>query len=114
GASAKEPALVISRRTRTLLLVAGAAVVAAAVSPPVDTVADRTLAAHMGQHMLLTMVAAPLIVIGSPLALGLRLSPPRVRRWTIAAGHGRLARAATAPLLGWLLLPVVQASVYVT
>lgn len=57
---------------------AGLATVAIALSPPVDNRADATLAAHMVQHVALTMVAAPL------LAGGVRL--PRVK-----------------PLLAWLL-----------
>ncbi|HEV3495508.1 MAG TPA: cytochrome c oxidase assembly protein, partial [Actinomycetes bacterium] len=39
-------------------------VVAAALSPPVDARADATLAAHMAQHVALTMVAAPLLAAG--------------------------------------------------
>ncbi len=39
-------------------------VVAVAISPPVDARADATLAAHMVQHVTLTMVAAPLLAAG--------------------------------------------------
>lgn len=52
---------------------------AVALSPPVDARADATLAAHMAQHVALTMVAAPLLAAGLP-----RL--PRIH-----------------PLLAWLL-----------
>src|SRR5881398_3104888 len=41
------------------------AVVAALVSP-LDAVADHLLSAHMAQHLLLVVVAAPLLVLGSP------------------------------------------------
>jgi putative membrane protein len=41
-------------------------VVAVALSPPVDARADATLAAHMAQHVALTMVAAPLMAAGLP------------------------------------------------
>jgi putative membrane protein len=41
-------------------------VVAVALSPPVDARADATLAAHMAQHVALTMVAAPLLAAGLP------------------------------------------------
>ncbi len=43
---------------------AGAATVAVALSPPVDARADATLAAHMVQHVVLTMAAAPLLAAG--------------------------------------------------
>jgi cytochrome c oxidase assembly factor CtaG len=55
------------------------ATVAVALSPPVDARADATLAAHMVQHVTLTMVAAPLL----------------------AAGLRRLPRVH--PLVAWLL-----------
>ncbi|MDQ4089726.1 MAG: cytochrome c oxidase assembly protein [Actinomycetota bacterium] len=37
-----------------------------ALSPPVDARADATLAAHMTQHVALTMLAAPLLAAGLP------------------------------------------------
>jgi cytochrome c oxidase assembly factor CtaG len=40
--------------------------VAAALSPPLDSRADANLPAHMVQHVLLTMVAAPLLALGLP------------------------------------------------
>ncbi len=40
--------------------------VAVALSPPVDARADATLAAHMAQHVALTMLAAPLLAAGLP------------------------------------------------
>ena len=52
---------------------------AVALSPPVDARADATLAAHMVQHVAMTMVAAPLL----------------------AAGLGSLPRLH--PLLAWIL-----------
>jgi putative membrane protein len=51
---------------RQVLLVSGLGVVAVALSPPVDARADATLAAHMVQHVALTMVAAPLLAAGLP------------------------------------------------
>ena len=61
---------------------------AVALSPPVDSRADATLAAHMVQHVAMTMVAAPL------LAAGLRL--PALR------SKGR-SGAGLPPLLAWVL-----------
>jgi putative membrane protein len=56
-----------------------------ALSPPVDARADATLAAHMVQHVVMTMAAAPL------LAAGVRL--PRVHplvAWVVFAATGWL------------------------
>ena len=104
----------MTRRARTGALAAGIAVACAAVAPPVDAVAGRTLAAHMLQHMLLTMAAAPLIVIGSPVALLLRHAPRRARSALARLGRRRTVHALGAPALGWTLLPVAQAAVYAT
>ena len=42
---------------------------------------DTTLfTVHMTQHLLLTMVAAPLLLLGAPVTLLLRASSPEVRR----------------------------------
>jgi putative membrane protein len=47
---------------------AGLAVLALAVGPPLDIVADRSLTAHMTQHVLLLTVVPPLLVAGFPVA----------------------------------------------
>jgi putative membrane protein len=66
-------------------LAAGLVIVAVALSPPVDARADATLAAHMVQHVAMTMAAAPL------LAAGLRV--PRIHplvAWVVFAATGWL------------------------
>jgi putative membrane protein len=60
----------------------------------------RSLTAHMAQHLVLVFVAAPLLVLGSPLALGLRAT--RARRVVRA---GWVAR----PGLGWVALAALMA-----
>ncbi|MGN6379686.1 MAG: cytochrome c oxidase assembly protein [Gaiellales bacterium] len=104
----------IGRRVRTMCLAAGVVLAVAAVAPPVDAVCDRSLPAHMAQHMLLTMVAAPLIVIGSPISLMLRLAPRAAARRMAGLHRSRLVRALAAPALAWTLLPAVQIAVYAT
>ncbi len=104
----------IGRRARNTALAAGIAIAALAMAPPVDAFADRTLAGHMLQHMLLTVAAAPLLVIGSPIALGLRAARPGARRALAAAGRSRVTHLIAAPALGWALLPVVQLAIYTT
>lgn len=49
---------------RTVCFAAGLAVVAIAVLSPVDAVSDVLVSVHMVQHLLLIMVAAPLMVLG--------------------------------------------------
>jgi putative membrane protein len=63
--------------------------------------AGRSLTAHMVQHLTLVFVAAPLLVLGSPLALALR-----------ASGARRALRAAwiARPGVGWVLLAALMAA----
>src|SRR6202034_3856866 len=42
----------------------GLLVLALALSPPVDTLADQLLVAHMAEHLLIADIAALLIVLG--------------------------------------------------
>ncbi len=79
----------------------GLAVVAVALLSPVDTYAGALLSVHMAQHVLLTLVAAPLLLLGRPGELALRVvSPARRRRW-LRIGQGRVGRLASSPLLAW-------------
>ena len=78
--------------TRTAAAAAGTGVALLAVSPPVDRLADRTLTAHMVQHVVLLVVAAPVA------ALGVRW-PVRARA---AGGVGPLA--AIAWPVAWIVM----------
>jgi putative membrane protein len=104
----------MTRTQRTWCLAGGLALAAAAVCPPADALADRSQTAHMAQHMALTMLAAPLVVIGSPFALALRLSPTPLARRMARLGASRTAHWAASPVAAWTLLPAVQALVYLT
>ncbi len=89
---------------------AGLGAVLAALVSPIDSLADELFSVHMVQHMLLMIVAAPLLQLGAPvrpLLLGL---PRALRR--------RLVRpAARARSVQWafhgLRLPLVAAGLYV-
>jgi putative membrane protein len=64
---------------RAACFAAGLAVVALALIG-LDAAAHRTLRGHMLQHLLLVFGAAPLLVLGSPVALALRATGRRARR----------------------------------
>jgi len=59
---------------------------------------------HMVDHMALTMVAPLLLVVGSPIALGLKAMTSRTdgtrgpREWTLALIHSRFAALVTHPI----------------
>jgi putative membrane protein len=81
---------------RSAAFALGLAVLAVALVA-LDAAADRDLVAHMGQHLTLALAAAPLLVLGSPVALGLRATGGRARR---LFGVTWLAH----PAFGWLAL----------
>ena len=66
-----------------------------ALESPIDTLADKLFWAHMIQHLLLLVVAAPLIVLGRPWMSIWRPLPLGFRRDGRADGRAlALARAA--------------------
>ncbi len=79
----------------------------AALVPPIDTLASRLFSAHMFQHEVLMLVAAPLIVAGRPI-LPLLWALPDALRGRVT--HGRAATAVTTawdvstlPAVAWAL-----------
>jgi len=72
-----------------------------ALSPPLDEWSDEWLAAHMVQHELLMVVAAPLIAYGAPIIGLLWAMPSRVRRVAVTSvrrtGVSRVWNALTTP-----------------
>jgi putative membrane protein len=85
---------------RVACFVAGFAAILVALGPPVDTMAERSLTAHMVQHLLLTSVAAPLLVLGRPITLLLKTSSTRgfARRVVRSRAFGAL----THPVVAWI------------
>jgi len=88
---------------RTLAYDAGILVCALALLSPLDHASDVLFSAHMAQHELLMVVAAPLIALARPMAPALWALP---RRWRVRAGR-TLQRPA--PVRAWHVLtsPVV-------
>jgi len=81
--------------------------VAVALSPPMDEWSDTWIVAHMLQHELLMVVAAPLTALGAPLIALVWAMPARVRRPVLASIRTRPIPAAwealTAPLAVFVL-----------
>jgi len=87
---------------------AGLGAIGLALLSPIDELADAWFSAHMIQHLLLTMVAAPLLLLGNPLPPCLWGVPPRARH---ALGHPltrqarfrRMLAALTRLPVAWLI-----------
>jgi putative membrane protein len=64
---------------------------------------------HMVQHVLLMLVAAPLIALAAPVTLILRLSSPQTRhRWVLPVLHSRIVRVLGHPIVAWLMFAVMM------
>jgi cytochrome c oxidase assembly factor CtaG len=86
----------------------GLAAIAAAVVSPIDDLAEELFPLHMVQHLLLTMLAAPLVLLGNPLPVVLWGVPRQFRRWLasplITGARFRIALAALTFLpVAWLV-----------
>src|SRR5215213_595474 len=83
---------------RTGLLLGGLATVAVALESPVDALAATRFSVHMVQHLLLTLVAAPLLVLARPVPLALQASSVATRRrLLLPALRSRPVAALTSP-----------------
>jgi putative membrane protein len=90
---------------------AGLVVLAVALATPLDTWADRLQSAHMAQHMLLLLVAPPLLCAGAPATLALRTVRPPARR-RLASVLRRMHPAAGFVALAATLLAVHLTPLY--
>jgi cytochrome c oxidase assembly factor CtaG len=93
---------------------AGVAALAVALSPPLDAWADDRLSGHMVQHLLLAMVAPPLLAAGAPVRLALRAVRRPGRRRLARALHSRAARIAGHPAFGWGAFTTVMLGTHLT
>jgi cytochrome c oxidase assembly factor CtaG len=93
---------------RAACFLGGLAVLWIALQSPIDSYADVRLSVHMVQHLLLTMVAAPLLVLGAPVTLLLRAATPAFRRrWVLPPLRSRPVRLLTAPVVCWAQFALV-------
>lgn len=101
---------VVLPRWRVGCYYAGLAAVALALLSSIDQLAQLLFAIHMVQHLLLQIVAPPLILLGRPVVPYLWALSPRGR-----AGLARLLRpsSVTAALFGWLARPAVAFPLFI-
>lgn len=83
-----------------------------ALASPLESFAPLLLSAHMAQHMLLTMVAAPLILLGEPFLPLLRGLPATMRRvwlgpFIAAPSIRRAGRWITHPVVAWITFTLI-------
>jgi putative membrane protein len=95
-------------RYRRWLFLGGLVAILVALISPIDAYEGQLFSVHMIQHMLLELVAAPLLVMAAPITLALRVASPRGRRWILAVLHSHVLRWLAFPLTAWLLFAAVN------
>jgi putative copper resistance protein D len=96
-------------RRRTVAFLSGLAVIAIALMSGIDTYDTTLFSIHMVQHVLLTLVAAPLIALAAPITTLLRAATPNVRRRVILPIlHSRVMKVLAFPVVSWILFAVVM------
>jgi cytochrome c oxidase assembly factor CtaG/putative copper export protein len=95
---------------RTISWLAGCFVLLMATSSGLGRYAPAMFSVHMGLHMLLSMVAPVLFVLGGPVTLALRVlpaagknSPPGPREWLLAFVRSPIAKVLTNPVVALVL-----------
>jgi putative membrane protein len=95
------------RRWELFLYVCGLFTLFVALVSPLHPLGEVLFSAHMTQHELLMLVAAPLLVLGRPVIAFLWALPldgaRRVGGWSKAGWFQRVWHAFTNPLAAWLI-----------
>jgi cytochrome c oxidase assembly factor CtaG len=96
-------------RLRTVAFFGGLAAIAIALQSGIERYDTALFSVHMVQHILLTLVAAPLLALGAPVTLALRVASPRVRRrWLLPILHSGPLRVPAHPVVAWLIFAGVM------
>ena len=101
--NAVHPANPVPRR-RTIAFLAGILALAFALLSGIGRYDTALFSIHMVQHVLLMLVAAPLLALAAPITLVLRLSSSATRhRWVLPVLHSRIVRFLGHPVTAWVM-----------
>jgi cytochrome c oxidase assembly factor CtaG len=106
------PANPVPRR-RTVAFLGGMTAIAFALLSGIARYDTSLFSVHMVQHVLLMLVAAPLLALSAPIVLMLRLSSPATRRrWLLPVLHSRIVRFLAFPITAWVLFAAIMWGVH--
>ena len=96
-------------RRRTVAFVGAQVALGFALLSGIEQYDTTLFSVHMVQHILLMLVAAPLIAMSAPITLVLRVSSHETRRrWILPVLHSRVVRVLAFPVFGWVLFAAVM------
>jgi cytochrome c oxidase assembly factor CtaG len=99
---------------RTAMFLGGLAVVVLATESGIGSYDDVLFWDHMVQHLMLIMIAPPLLIFGQPITLLLHASRNPVHTWAKRVVRSRVASFLTWPVFGVVAYAAVVAAAHLT
>ncbi len=99
---------------RTAMFVSGLAVLVLATQSGIGAYDDVLFWDHMVQHLMLIMVAPPLLIAGQPITLLLHASRNPLHTWTKRVLRSRVASFLTWPVFGAIAYTAAIAAAHLT
>jgi putative copper resistance protein D len=101
-------------RGRWLAFAAGLVVLLIALCSDLARVDSTRFTAHVAQHLLLSLVAPPLLALGAPVTLLLQAGSRRTQERVLAILHSRPVVMITHPLVAWVVFGGSTIALYST
>ena len=99
---------------RTLAMLAGVTLLGVAYLGPFETLAHAYFWAHMGQHLTVMMLAAPLLVLSAPVSLVVLATTGSTRASVIGALRSPIGLFLVNPVFTWLLFAITLIGTHTT
>ena len=97
---------------RTACFLTGLGAIALALQSPLEGYDTALFSVHVTQHLLLTMVAAPLLALGAPITMLLMTVSARSRKRIVRVVHSRPVKVIGHPLIAWVLFTLTLYALY--
>ena len=86
----------------------GLVTIGIALLSPIEAYEGLLFSVHMVQHMILMLVAAPLLLSAAPITLALRVASPSVRKGLLSILQSRTVHLISFPVVAWILFAAVN------
>jgi cytochrome c oxidase assembly factor CtaG len=97
---------------RTACFLGGLGTIALALQSPIERYDTALFSVHAGQHLLLAMVAAPLLALGAPITMLLMTASAPARKRIVRVVHSLPVRIIGYPLIAWILFTMTLYALY--
>jgi putative copper resistance protein D len=97
---------------RTACFLSGLGAIALALQSPLERYDTALFSVHAGQHLLLAMVAAPLLAMGAPITMLLMTTSAPARKRIVRVVHSLPVRIIGYPLIAWVLFTMTLYALY--